>query len=193
MNRTSSILHSVILTALIGMAISCGDSGGDMTVATVGDYDITLAEFTDFTAQINTPFGSAQEEFDFKRQALDTVITKRLLVQAAYEKGIDSLEQVARLVLASKDRFLLDVLYERIIVEGITVEDAEIAYYYDMLEYQMRFSHILVDNKDTADALIQRLMDGENFEQLAYDYSQDPSAKRNRGDIGYNLWGGFGR
>ena len=32
-------------------------------------------------------------------------------------------------------------------------------------------------------------MAGENFEQLAYDYSIDQSAKRNRGDLGYVTWG----
>ncbi|MCK4461248.1 MAG: peptidylprolyl isomerase, partial [candidate division Zixibacteria bacterium] len=33
------------------------------------------------------------------------------------------------------------------------------------------------------------LTSGESFEKLAYEYSIDPSAKRNKGDLGYFTWG----
>jgi len=47
----------------------------------------------------------------------------------------------------------------------------------------------VVASEDTAKALFEKIKAGENFEQLAYDHSLDPSAKRNRGDLGYFLWG----
>ena len=175
---------------LISLLTGCGSSG-DPAIASVGDYDITLNEFNVFLSQANVSFGSADEEFTYKRDLLDSIITKRLLIQAAYEKGIDESEEIARVVLANKDRFLLDMLYQREIADKATklVTDAEVRHYWEMLANQVHFAHILVNDLDTANALVQRLMNGENFEQLAYDYSIDPSAKRNRGDLGYNTWG----
>jgi len=48
--------------------------------------------------------------------------------------------------------------------------------------------HILVPDAALADVLIQRLEDGEDFGKLAEEISLDPSAKTNKGDLGW-----FGR
>jgi len=37
--------------------------------------------------------------------------------------------------------------------------------------------------------ILDKLRAGENFEELAFNHSTDPSAKKNRGDLGYILWG----
>jgi parvulin-like peptidyl-prolyl isomerase len=42
---------------------------------------------------------------------------------------------------------------------------------------------------DTANALLERILAGESFEQLAFEYSTDQSATRNKGDLGFFLWG----
>lgn len=188
MTKTAKLAFPLLL--LLALVAGCGDSG-DKTVATVGDYDITLTEFKDFISRVNIPFGSAQEDFDHKRKLLDTIITKRLLIQAAYEMGIDEVEDVARVVLANKDQFLLDILYQRVVADKAKeiVTETQMKRYWEMLEYRIQFSHILVEDGDTAQMLVEKLMAGENFEQIAYDYSIDPSAKRNRGDLGYNTWG----
>lgn len=190
MTKTAKFALALVFLLVLGLVAGCGDPG-DKTVATVGDYNITMTEFKDFISKVNIPFGSAQEDFDHKRRLLDTIITQRLLIQAAYEKGIDEVEDVARVVLANKDRFLLDILYQRLVAEKAkeSVTEAQMKHYWNMLEYRIQFSHILVEDLDTANMLVQKLMDSENFEQLAYDYSIDPSAKRNRGDLGYNTWG----
>jgi parvulin-like peptidyl-prolyl isomerase len=173
---------------MILTVIGCGSSG-TKTVVSVGDYDITTQEFSDFFQSAAFPFASAQDEFDKSREVLDSMIVNRLLVQAAYEKNIDKLEELNRVVLANKDKFLLDVLYKKYVSDKAVVTDAEIKDFYDKLSYKVRASHILVKDVDTAQALLERIQAGENFEKLAYDYSMDPSAKRNRGDLGYFLWG----
>ncbi len=59
---------------------------------------------------------------------------------------------------------------------------------------EVRASHLLIRLAPEADtaaayrqllALRQRVLNGENFEQLARQYSEDPSAKVNAGDLGY--------
>ena len=188
MSLKRSIAVCIAIGSMILTVIGCGSSG-TKTVVSVGDYDITTQEFSDFFQSAAFPFASAQDEFDKSREVLDSMIVNRLLVQAAYEKNIDKLEELNRVVLANKDKFLLDVLYKKYVSDKAVVTDAEIKDFYDKLSYKVRASHILVKDVDTAQALLERIQAGENFEKLAYDYSMDPSAKRNRGDLGYFLWG----
>jgi len=61
-----------------------------------------------------------------------------MLVQAAYEKNIDKLEELNRVVLANKDKFLLDVLYKNHITDKAVVTDAELKDFYDKLAYKVR-------------------------------------------------------
>ncbi|HWR84058.1 MAG TPA: peptidylprolyl isomerase [Candidatus Deferrimicrobium sp.] len=187
MNRYCYWKLALLLSLSACLWCGCGKSG-DNVLAVVGDYKITAQEF-DEMFRVRYPFASAQDEFDAKRQALDSAVVARLLIQAAYEKGIDNLEEVSRVVLANKDKFLLDVLMHKKIAEKARPSEAELKEFYNRLEYKIRASHILISSPDTAQALLDRIRSGENFEKLAYDYSIDRSAKRNKGDLGYFTWG----
>lgn len=187
MSRKKILSIGIVCILAAGLWLSCGKSGGKV-LAKVGDYEITTEEFNEFYKQ-NYPFRSAQDEFDFKKQLLDSIIIDRLLIQAAYEKGIDKLEELSRVVLANRDKFLIDVLLKRKITDKAEPTEADLKDFYNHLEYKVKVSHILVDNLDTAQMLLDRIKNGENFEMLAYKYSKDPSAKRNKGDLGYFTWG----
>jgi parvulin-like peptidyl-prolyl isomerase len=180
------LLPFVLLSA--GILSGCGGSGGK-TLAVVGDYKITVEEFEELVPQTRYAFPTAQDEFDRKRDVLDSLIISRLLIEAAYEIGLDKSEELARVVLANKDKFLLDVLAKKEITDKIDASEAEIRDFYNHLEYKIRASHIVVSDPDTAQALLERIMSVESFEKLAYEYSIDPSARKNKGDLGYFSWG----
>ncbi len=182
------LLAAIILGVIGTLVIGCGGSGSK-TVAQVGNYDISVNELEDFFQGGRFPFTSADDEFEKRREILDSMIVNRLLILAAYENNIDQLEEVNRIVVANRDKFLLDVLYQKMVIQKSEVSDAEIRAHYDMIENKVRASHILVENLDTAKALLARISEGENFEKLAFEYSKDPSAQRNKGDLGYFLWG----
>lgn len=182
------ILLLIVAACGLFLAAGCG-SGGDDILAEVNGYKITKTEFEDYIRGLRYPYTSAQEEFDKKRSILDTLIIQRLMIQSAYELGIDKLDELNRLVLANKDKFLLDGLYQKHVTKKVDVSDTEIREFYNNLQYRIRASHILVSSKDTADMLVERILAGENFGNLAYEYSEDPQAKRNRGDLGYFTWG----
>ncbi len=177
----------IIITAVLGM-VGCSSSDNPV-LATVGDYKVTADDFNRFYRSPGVAFNTPQEEFDYKRQRLDSLTIIRLLVQAAYDKGIDKSEDVVRVVLANQSRFLLQALYDKHITDKVQTTEADLREFYKMLEYQIRCSHIMLDSEATALDLFERLKAGEPFDQLAYDYSIDPSAKRNRGDLGYFTWG----
>ena len=171
------------------LVVGCGDSGGN-TIAVVGDHTIAEKDFAQYLGRLaGGRFATAEQEYEYLNTWLDSLIVTRLLVQAAYERNIDQLEEVARVVLANKDKFLVDVLYSRHIADRSELTDAELREYYDHLEFKLRAYQILVADPDTAQMLFERLTEGANIEQLAYEYSIDPSARRNRGDLGYFVWG----
>ncbi len=182
-----TLLLGTLLAVAAGLTSGCGSD--EEVLAVVGDHKITTTEFYDFYGRGNRQFASAQEEFDSKREALDSLIIVRLLVGAAYEKGLDQREELQRVLLANRDRFLLDALYERRIADKAEPSKAEIKRFWDKLEHRIRASHILVDDPDTAQMILEKLQAGESFEKLAFEYSKDPSAKRNKGDLGYFVWG----
>ena len=188
MKSTVNVTLFILALTLGALLAGCGGSG-DSVVAKVGDYEITADEFTQFYSTDYLAFAGADEEYEQLEQYLDSLMIIHMLVQAAYEKGIDRSEELARVVLANKDRFLLDVLYKTEVGDKASVSDAEVRDFWDHLENKIRASHIVVSDKDTAQALFERLKAGESFEKIAFEYSIDPSARRNKGDLGYFTWG----
>lgn len=188
MKRFCAIMCLFSLTLVTSILTGCGGSG-DRVLAEVDGHNITVQEFEDYFRNLKTRFASAEEEFARRRVVLDTMIVDRLLIDEAYRKDIDKLEDLSRAILANKDKFLLDVLYSTHVIDESQVSEADIKDQWEMLEFKIRASHILVEDLDTAQALLVRIENGENFEKLAYEHSLDPSAKRNRGDLGYLLWG----
>ena len=89
-----------------------------------------------------------------------------------------------------------NILREQIIIEksvgkDIKVGDAEIKSYFDknhaLLDKpeQVRARHILVADKPTADKVESELKSGKKFEDLAKQYSTDPSTKDKGGELGF--------
>ncbi|RKX22161.1 MAG: hypothetical protein DRP35_02625 [Candidatus Zixiibacteriota bacterium] len=188
MKLVNVTLLSGILLVFVLLTVGCGSSDSKV-VAKVGGYEITEQELNDVFQGLRYPYTNAEEEYQKKQEILDTIIVNRLLIQAAYEKNIDQLEELNRVVVANKDKFLLDVLYLRKVVDKSDVTDAEIRDHWEKIAEKIRASHILVDNLDTANVLLERIKSGENFDKLAFEYSIDPSVKRNKGDLGYFLYG----
>ncbi|MEE8575646.1 MAG: peptidylprolyl isomerase, partial [candidate division Zixibacteria bacterium] len=187
-SRYGKTVFLLITAVLMLLQAGCSTNGDDV-LAVVGDHEITLTEYQDFLGNYQGQFASAQAEHDFTMQILDSLVIKRLLINAAYDMGIDKTDQLTRLVLANQNQFLLDILFQRNVVDKAVVTDEEVRKVWGMLEFKIRASHILVDNEDTAKALLERVLAGENFGQLAFDYSIDPSAQRNRGDLGFFTYG----
>jgi len=182
----------LFLTILIfsGLLFSgCGGDDGDLVLAEVGPDKIHAVLLDEIFGRQVQPFNSFEEELEFRRLILDSLIIRQLLIQEAYRQGLDASEEVGRLVLANKGEFLLDVLYLREIEDKISVDEKEVRALYDSLEYKVKSSHILVKSEELALLLSDSLDNGADFGDLAVNHSIDPSAKQNRGELDYTLWG----
>ncbi len=186
--RNLLLLLSSLL--ILGLLFGCSsDSDHGKLLAKVGGDNIYQDEVDDVVARMPQKFTKFDDELNYRRDILDSLIIQRLLIQEAYKKNIDELEEVNRLVLANKDKFLLDILYIREIEDKAKVSDQEVKDWYDKMEYKYKVSHILVKDLDTAQMILDSLQNGGNFEELAVAYSVDPSAQTNRGELDYFVWG----
>jgi len=165
--------------------------GGDdnLVLAKVGGDEILAQDLDDIFKRNRGVFASFDEELEWRKTILDSLVIQQLLVQEAYRVNIDESEEVNRIVLGNRDKFLLDILYLREVADKVDITDEEIKTFYSMLEYKMQASHILVEIEETASMIMDSIQAGSSFENLAIKYSKDPSAQRNRGDLGFFIWG----
>ncbi|MGE5629539.1 MAG: peptidylprolyl isomerase [Caulobacteraceae bacterium] len=86
-----------------------------------------------------------------------------------------------------KKDLIISKLTEKLTAD-VSVTDNEVKSYYDSHQSEfvsVKASHILLDTKEEAEKMLQRVKAGEDFNALAKQYSKDPSAKENSGELGY--------
>lgn len=148
-----------------------------------------------------------------KGDLLEKLIEERLILQAAYEKGVEiDSSDVERIMSNIKARFNSDEEFEQALSsEGVTIDDLKEKYRESLLKkeivdieigpkvsiseeeieaikhkfsYQVQVKHIMVKNKSDA-ILIQSRMDrGESFDNMVEEYSICPS-KTNGGVLDF--------
>lgn len=120
---------------------------------------------------------------------LDQLIDGRALAAEARKTGLDKDPAVQRQVTAAADRALESAMLSKEVSPSIT--DAAVRARYDKQiagkpgEEEVHAKHILVDNEDQAKKIIADLKSGADFATLAKQYSKDPSAAQQGGDLGF--------
>ncbi|MCP8615497.1 peptidylprolyl isomerase [Salirhabdus salicampi] len=102
----------------------------------------------------------------------------------------DQFEMVLQQNGFESEEDLYDVIYfnklqEKAATEGVEVSEEEIEDYYNKLTVEVRASHILVDDEETANEVIEKLNAGEEFASLSEEYSNDTAANEEGGDLGF--------
>jgi len=125
------------------------------------------------------------------RQYLDLYIKFKYKVADAYSRGLDTSEKFINELAGYRSQLAQPYLNDKETTEALLKEA------YDRSKKEVRASHILVlckenaSPKDTLEAykkimaLRDRVLKGEAFDQVAGESSEDPSAKENKGDLGY--------
>ncbi|OOG69311.1 peptidylprolyl isomerase [Algoriphagus sp. A40] len=132
--------------------------------------------------------GVSREEFE---ENLDLFINYKLKVREAEALGLDKSEEFSREFNSFKETLIYPYLIKN------SLEEGELRKAYSRMQEVVRASHILFQfppNASTEDSLIVLKMalkvkgeieNGGNINELAVLYSDDPSAKINKGDLGY--------
>jgi peptidyl-prolyl cis-trans isomerase SurA len=125
------------------------------------------------------------------REYLDLYVNFKLKVTEAKALGLDTGRSYKRELEGYRKQLAAPYLSESSVTEKLLLEA------YERMKEEIRASHILINvpptriPEDTLKAyeLINKVrelaLQGEDFGNLAIQYSQDPSVKRNKGDLGY--------
>lgn len=122
-------------------------------------------------------------------KVLEELIDQRLLALDAVENGLALDPQVQLRLAAARERVLGNVRVERHLQN--TVNETSIRRLYDEQSKlaargdEVRAQHILVESQDEAEAVLRKLIAGENFAALAKSTSLDAGSAERGGDLGY--------
>lgn len=86
-----------------------------------------------------------------------------------------------------KKELTINKLFEKLTGNAALTDD-EVKVYYDTHQNEfksVKASHILLDTREEAEKMLERVKAGENFAELAKQNSKDPSAKENSGNLDY--------
>jgi peptidyl-prolyl cis-trans isomerase SurA len=181
MNRKWALLLSAV--CMLSAAVSA------QTLFTYGSYSADAKDFLRAFNKNNTA-GTANKA-KLMKDYLDLYIASRLKIREAYNRGYDTLSQIKNDIenLRSQiiDNYLNDpATADKLLKEAFLRNQKDIHVGHIFISYKNNLG--VVDSaaaEKTAKEVYEKLKKGEDFLALAQQYSSDPSAKTNKGDIGY--------
>ncbi|CAN5139478.1 hypothetical protein BH23BAC1_BH23BAC1_01010 [soil metagenome] len=156
----------------------------------VGDTPVSTDDFI-YVYEKNNYNNKDLSNRDEIRDYLDLYINFKLKIKEAEDLGLNQSESFKAELEGYKKQLARPYLTESQVTDQL-VQEA-----YERLQEEIKAAHILItvdpdaDPADTLKAfqiiseLREKAVKVDNFSELAYEYSQDPSAKTNYGDLGY--------
>ncbi len=182
------------LPATVGLALGLAAATSsyalaqdDDVVATVNGTPITEGEIAIAESDLDPQFSQLPAE-QRRTAALSALIEIKLLAAAAEEAGLADGDDFAQRMEFLRMRALHSAYIDSEIASKVTDEAIRARYDQEVAntppQNEVRARHILVKTKEEAEAIIEQLNDGAEFEALAKEHSTDGSAA-NGGDLGY--------
>jgi parvulin-like peptidyl-prolyl isomerase len=182
--KMKKFLVYVGLGLLLLSVLCCGKK--EKTIATVGNHKITVEDFNrQFNSQVPQNFTSPEQELTTRRNFLDRLVEGKLLVIAAYEQKQDTSSTLAKLVEEQKPGTLIGILYKKEVLDKSNPSEKDLKDYYRKMGEEVHARHIMVQDEKVAFDLYKKVKQGENFEKLAKEKSEDPTTKDKGGDLGF--------
>lgn len=160
-------------------------SKDDVVLATVDGKNIGTSEFTTF---VTLAAGTTVDKLtaEQKKQLLDRLVGVHLAAAAAEKAKLEAQPETANLLNLWRTNLLSDALLKKYLADH-PISDDELKAEYDTqvaaLPRQYHARHILVENKETAEAIIKDLKGGADFAKIAKDKSKDSGSAKNGGDL----------
>lgn len=173
----------------LALPVKAQSNADNVTIFSVGDRPVTASEFLYLYKKNHT--GDAGSDKAKLSEYLDLFVKFKLKVEEARSRKMDTARAFIDEYNSYRAELRKPFLPDKNLVDSLTRLS------YDRLREEVRAAHILI--QVSADALPAdtlaawhklteirtRVQGGEDFGALAAQYSEDPSARLNRGDLGY--------
>ena len=179
----------VTCVVLLMIATQSFAQEGSTVLLKIDENLVTKSEFERIFKKNNRDSVITKEDLD---EYVELFINFKLKVNEAEEMGMDTIPQFTRELKGYRDQLAKPYLADQSMIDSLIREA------YDRLQYEVRASHILITlepdptPEDTAKAYLEiekikkeLTADPSKFSQVARAKSQDPSAAKNSGDLGY--------
>jgi len=183
-------LNLIALSALVLTFYSVAQAG---TVATVNGKVITDEDLQALVANLpEVQKDNLLKDPATRKQLVDNLVDQELMYQDAMAKKVEASKEYMTAMNAFKKQALVNILVQKQLAPKVTAEAVKAYYNKNKVKYstdQVHAQHILVPTeKEAQEVLAEVKKPGADFQKIAETRSKDPSAKNNRGDVGY-----FGR
>ena len=181
-----------VITCVVLLMIgtqSFAQDKNDPVLLKIDENPVTRSEFETIFKKNNRDSIITKEDLD---EYVELFINFKLKVNEAEKLGMDTIPQFTRELKGYRDQLAKPYLADKSMTDSLVKEA------YDRLQYEVRASHILITlqpdpmPEDTLKAykVVENLKkeliaDPSKFEKVARTKSQDPSAAKNNGDLGY--------
>jgi len=190
---STNFMKSAVISCCLLTLAGCGSkerAKSGQEIARVNGTVITDSEMSREVANLPPYLKNIAESDQGKRELLDTMVVREIILQQAEKNGLAKSKEVQEKVDELRKKVIVEAFLKKKIEERAVVSDADLQQFYeknkDKLKTgeQIRASHILVKTEKESQDILAQLKGGGNFEDLAKKHSIDGAASRG-GDLGW--------
>ena len=174
--------------SLVSVGPALAQPAADPVLATVNGEPIHLSDVKD-AADTLPPQARGMPPQQLYPLLLDQLIDARALLVEAQRTGMDKDPEVQRVMRMAQERALESAFLNKTIRPQVTDEAVKARYEADVAGKpaapEIHARHILVSDEATAKKIIAELKKGGDFAALSKQYSKDPGAAAQGGDLGF--------
>lgn len=186
--RPGRFLAAAALGGVLFSAPVWADAEPDPVVATVNSQPIHMSDLKAASEMLPAQARQmpAQQLYPL---LLNQMIDAQALLIEARKEGVDKDPNTERLMRLASERALESALLNKIVAPQVTEQALQAKYQADIAgkpgEVEIHARHILVPDEATAKKVIAELQKGGDFAALSKQYSKDPGAAGQGGDLGW--------
>ena len=210
MFKRTLLINLVILSGLIALLVSQmhadaqqTDSNDSRVIAEVGDEKVLFGDLNNLIRMMPPSYQAMFSSAEQINKLLERQIDNMLFAQEARRLKIDEDPDVRYKLEEFTKGILTQALIEKTVNKNVTVTDKEIEEYYNnnrnefQVPEKIKISHILIavdanagedtkaEKRKQAEQILNKVKAGENFAELAQQYSDDASSKKRGGVLGF--------
>ena len=202
--KTNKIIVLFMCILLVISVTACKSEESEEIVAKVNDIVITKDELYNLlveqygTQALDSLIGEKIVQLEIEKQKIEIsdeeVETELNGIMEYYggEKAFNEIMNYQGYTLDDmKDSITMNMQIKRLLEPTISISEEEIVNFFEQnkayldQKEQVKARHILVETEEQAKEIKGKIASGENFEELAKEYSMDDLSKELGGDLGF--------